>query len=179
MSKRMVIWLLLGFVGLWIASQLFKASVFVEGDTITIDKAGHHIEGVLAPEERYEFILMNVEAAFNTFAGDGFFTMLPLSEAQILKTQYGDDFLQKDSPGAAEVKKHFQPSVLLAKDAPAKTMLSEVQRLIKQDNNPVFAFYGSRIAITRHTYLKMAVNDDSGAQFYFIRACEIIKPNYQ
>lgn len=179
MSKKMMVWIFLGLVGLWIASQLFKTSVVVDGDKITIDKAGHHIEGVLAPENRYEFILIGAEAAFNTFSGDGFVTALPLIEAQTLQIQYGD-FLQIDSPGAAEAKKLLQPTVLLAKDAPVKATLAEALGLIKQENNPVFAFSGSRIDITKHTFLRMVtVNDDSGTKLYYLQACEIIKPNYQ
>lgn len=179
MTRKTMFLICLGLVGLWIASQLFKNTITVEDSQITIDKIGHHIEGRLAPEERHEFVLMKVEPKIKVFSGDGFFTVLPLSEAQILKLKFGQDFLQDDSPGAVETKNSSQPAILLAKDATVKTTLAKAVELLKQGNNPVLAFTGSRIEVTRHTFLRMAVNDDSNTRLYYLPMCEISSQEYQ
>lgn len=177
MQKKTIILIALGFIGLWVASQLFKTSVVVQDNHIVIDKAGHHIEGTLGPEQSYEFLIKNAEMAVNTFSGDGLVTLMPFGEAEVLRSQYGD-FFQSDVPDAVEAIQRMPLAILFAQDPGVKAQVKEALGLLKNQQVPVIAFNGALIQVTRHTYLALEAGKANAAQFYYLKDFKLLRPNY-
>lgn len=177
MQKKIIIGVIAFLILLPIVFRILKTDIKIKGQHITIDTTTYHIEGVLGPETTQQFLLKDKGISINTFSGDAFVHMLPLSTAEKLREQYGD-FFKCNSQGAQQAIQNMQLAVLIANDQYTKKIISEAMNLVNNSNIPVVSISGSHLLITKHTYLKMNVEDDTGTILYFVKSINIVKPNY-
>jgi hypothetical protein len=149
----------------------------VDGPRITLDAGGHHIEGVLAPQYTYQFILKDEGISMGTFSGDAFVTMLPLGTADQLSAKYGD-FFRCNEPGALQAIQSVQATILVADNETTKRGISAALALVRQSRIPVVSFSGASLQVIKHTYLNMQVDDQTGIPTYYLTDFTIVKTDY-
>ncbi len=149
----------------------------VNGSRLTINSRGHHLEGILTRSIPFQFLLKDKGVSVGTFSGDAFVTALPFDTAEQLRARYGD-FFRCNEPGALQAVHSMQTMILVADGEITRRGLAEAVALVRRSRIPVVSFMGSRIQVSRQTYLGMEVNDGTGIPIYFVSNFRIIKPGY-
>jgi hypothetical protein len=172
--------ILIGFVLLLIVGFTLCCSgtqITVDNARIEIDSGGHHIEGSLARPSTYQMLLKDEGVSIGTFSGSAFVTMLPLDTADRLRAKYGD-FFKCNTPGVSQARDGLKGTVLVANEEKVKQEIAEAMSLVRKSRIPVVSFNGSRILITKHTFRKIRVSDQTGTVLYFLNDFRILKTDY-
>jgi len=172
--------ILIGVVLLLIVGFTFscsKTQITVDGGRIAIDSGGHRIEGSLARPSTYQMLLKDEGVSIGTFSGSAFVTMIPLETADRLRAKHGD-FFKCNNPGVSQVRDTLKGTVLIANEDRVKQEIAEAMSLVRKSRIPVVSFNGSRVLVTKHTFRKIRVADQTGTVLYFLNDFRILKTDY-
>ena len=154
-----------------------SAKVVIKGFNITIDKGSDHVEGLLAQEQKYDFIMKDLGVEVNSFSGNAFAMMIPYNKAEKLRRKYGD-FFKPNAPGSAESMKNLQSTVLITDSDSTKKNIDEAVNLVKKSRIPVINFTGSRIVVSKQKYFGINSVENARTVLYYVKSFTIVKPNY-
>lgn len=176
MRKLLVIAALIALVA-WGASYALHTKVKLSDGAISLDQGGHHVEGYLGQSERGAYLLKDMGISLNTVSGDAFVMVLALEKADQLRARYGD-FSRCSSVGTDEVMRSMVPVVLVASDRQVKDDINRALKLIKGWKIPVVAISGRQVVVTKHTYFKADVDDQTGTIIVYATDFRVIRDNY-
>ena len=176
MRKKIIIGVVLLLVAV-VFLHKSNARVMVDGALITIESAGHRIEGTLEPVSTHQFIMKDEGVSINTFSGDAFVTVLPLKTAEELRAQY-EDFFRCNAPNAGQAMRSMRGVVLVTDSDQAREAIYQALALVRKSRIPVVSFNGSRILVKQHVSMNMNVVDKTGTLLYYVNDFKILKADY-
>jgi hypothetical protein len=164
-------------IGATVVTNAGKRTV-MDGNRLTIDSGGHHLEGVLTTIAPYQFLLKDKGISLGTFSGDAFVTMLPFQTAEFLRRKYGDFFRCRE-PGALQAMQEMQAAILVADTEKTRQAVKEAMALVRQSRIPVVRFSGASLHVLKQTYRGMEVRGGTGIPIYYVTDFVIVSPDYR